>query len=166
MLGMLKAKEGDVAGALDIAGQLQQRHPGQPAPFALEGEVHLLDTNLVLADKAYDKALSLGMVKSHAIRSNQIKRQLGVAGAEKPLVDYLAARPLDNEVRSVLAESYMQTDDVGKSIATYERIASAEPANAVVLNNLAWGYYLADDPRAIETAQKSARRDAGQRRNR
>ena len=49
----------------------------------------------------------------------------------------------------------MQTDDVGKSIATYERIASAEPANAVVLNNLAWGYYLADDPRAIETARKA-----------
>lgn len=154
-LGMLKAKDGDIAGALDIASQLQKRHPDQPAPYALEGEVQLLDTNLALANSAYDKALSLGMVKIHAIRSNQIKRQLGVAGADKPLLDYLAARPLDNEVRSVLAESYMQTDDVGKSIATYERVASAEPTNAVVLNNLAWAYYLADDPRAIETARKA-----------
>ena len=155
MLGMLKAKEGDIAGALDIARQLQQRHASQPAPYALEGEVHLLEKNLALADGAYDKALSLGPVKTHAVRSNQIKRQLGVAGAEKPLLDYLAVRPLDNEVRSILAESYMQSDNVGKSIATYERIASAEPANAVVLNNLAWGYYLADDPRAVETARKA-----------
>ena len=73
----------------------------------------------------------------------------------KPLLDYLEVRPLDNEVRSVLAESYMQTEDLGKSIATYERVASDDPANAVVLNNLAWSYYLADDPRALETAQKA-----------
>lgn len=156
MLGMLNAQEGDITGALRIANQLQERHPSEPAAYALEAEAHLHNKNLVLADGAYDTALSLGPIKMHAIRSNQIKRQLGVAGAEKPLLDYLAARPLDNEVRSALAESYMQTDNLGTAISTYERIASSEPGNAVVLNNLAWAYYLADDPRAVETARRAA----------
>jgi Flp pilus assembly protein TadD len=49
----------------------------------------------------------------------------------------------------------MQTDDLSKSIAAYQQVVSAEPDNAVVLNNLAWAYYLVDDPRAVETAQKA-----------
>ena len=114
--------------------------------------------NLARADSAYEKALALGPVKSHAVRSYRIKRQLGVTGAERPLIDYLETRPLDNEVRVILAESYMQTENLGKSIATYERVVSEEPANAVALNNLAWNYYLVNDPRAIPTAQKA--RDA------
>ena len=61
-------------------------------------------------------------------------------------------------MRVLLAESYMQTENLSKSIATYERVVSEEPANAVALNNLAWNYYLVDDPRAIETAKKA--RDA------
>jgi Tfp pilus assembly protein PilF len=155
MLGMLKAADGDIAGALDIADQLQRRYPEAPAPYALEGEVHLLNKDLIRADSAYDEALSLGPDRGHTLRSHQIKRELGVAGAQEPLVNYLEVRPLDNEVRSILAESYMQTEDISKSIASYERVLSAEPENGVVLNNLAWAYYLVNDPRAIETAQKA-----------
>lgn len=154
-LGMLKAKDGDTEGALRIARQLQERHPNQPSPYAFEGEVHLLQENLARANSAYDKAISLAKVKGHVVRAHEIKRRLGLAGAEQPLLDYLEERPLDNQIRMLLAESYMQTDDLGKSIATYERVSLAEPTNAVALNNLAWNYYLVDDPRAVETARKA-----------
>ena len=49
----------------------------------------------------------------------------------------------------------MQNEDLSKSISAYQEVVSGQPDNAVVLNNLAWGYYLVDDPRAIETAQKA-----------
>ena len=160
MLGMLKVQDEDLAGALDIATELQKRHPTEAAPHALEGDVHIAGGDFVNADNAYDEAVSLAMLKGYVVRSHQIKRRLGVAGAERPLLDYLDVRPLDDEVRALLAESYMQTDDIAKSITTYERLISEQPDNAVVLNNLAWGYYLADDPRAVATAQESARRDA------
>ena len=155
MLGMLKAEAGDLEGAMYIAEQLLLRYPENPASHAFEGEVHVLGGNLTHADAAYEKALSLGPVRSHAFRAYQIKRQLGVTGAQRPLIEYLETRPLDNEVRLVLAESYMQTDDTSKSIATYERVVSDEPENAVALNNLAWTYQLVDDPRALQTAQKA-----------
>ena len=111
---------------------------------------------MLLADRAYDQALSLGPVRSHAIRSYQIKRDLGVVRAEQPLIDFLEIRPLDIGVRVVLAESYSRSDDLAKSIMTYEQALSDEPNNAIALNNLAWNYFLAGDARAIDTAQQAA----------
>jgi len=158
MLGALKAESGDLAGAMDIAARLQERYPDNPASYAFEAEMHLSAGNLVRADELYEKALSLGPVKSHALRAYRIKRTLGVTNAEQPLIDFLEIRPLDNDVRVILAESYMQTDNFSKSIAAYERVVSEEPVNAVALNNLAWTYYLTGDSRAVETARKA--RDA------
>jgi Tfp pilus assembly protein PilF len=155
MLGALRAESGDLDGAMDIANELKKRYPDSPASYAFEGEMHVIGKDLSRADSAYEKALELGPIKAHAIRSYQIKRQLGVTGAERPLAEYLETRPLDNEVRVLLAESYMQTENLTKSIATYERVVSEEPTNAVALNNLAWSYFLVDDPRAIETARKA-----------
>ncbi len=155
MLAVLRAEAGDLEGAMDVAKQLLLRYPDNPASHAFEGEIHLLSKNLVLADAAYEKALSLGPIRGHALRAYQIKRKLGVTGAQGPLAAYLKVRPLDNEVRVVLAESYMQIDDLTKAIAAYERVVSDEPENAVALNNLAWAYSLVDDPRAIETAKKA-----------
>jgi len=155
MLGTLKAKAGDIVGAKDIVMRLQQQYPEDPSVYAFEGEVHVLAGNMTRADSAYDKALSLGAAKSHALRSHRIKRQLGVIDAERPLLEYLSAQPLDNQMRGVLAEAYMRSNNLGKSISAYERVVADEPDNAIALNNLAWTYYLAKDPRAIGIAQKA-----------
>lgn len=155
MLGTLKAERGDIAGALNMAQQLQRRHPKDPAPFAFEAEIHLIAKNLSKADISYDNALELGMARNHVLRSYQVKRQLGVSGAEQPLLAYLEQRPLDNTVRAVLAEHFVTTNDPGKSISAYERILSEQPKDAVALNNLAWSYYLVGDPRAIDTARRA-----------
>jgi len=155
LLGTVKAESGDVAGALSIAGELQRRYPDNPASFAFEGEVHQLAGDLDKADAAYAQALALGPMKSHAIRAYRIKRRLGAPNPERPLEDYLAVRPLDNDVSVVLAESYMQNDDLDQSVEMYEQVASRDANNAVVLNNLAWTYFMAGDPRAVETARKA-----------
>ena len=54
-----------------------------------------------------------------------------------------------------LAEYYREVEDLNNSIAAYERVIADEPENGVALNNLAWTYYLADDPRAIEMARRA-----------
>lgn len=155
MLGALRAESGDLDGALEIADQLEKRFPDNPASFAFEAEVHVIGGNLADADAAYAKALSLGPTRNHAVRASAIKRELGVAGAQQPLIDYLEVRPLDNVVRFMLAEYYMQSGNLGESAAEYEQILTYEPENAVVLNNLAWNYWLVGDSRAVETAQKA-----------
>jgi tetratricopeptide (TPR) repeat protein len=156
LLATVKTKEGDLDGALDIAHKLQQRHPKDPAVYALEGEINIAGEDLLRADRNYDRAVSLGPTRSHALRSYQIKRDLGVGRAEQPLIDFLAIRPLDTGVRVVLAEFYAQSDDLAKSIITYERALSDEPNNAIALNNLAWIYFMTADARAIDTAQQAA----------
>ena len=155
MLGALKAESGDIDGAMEIAGELQERYPESAAAYAFEAEAHVLNGDMARADAAYQKALSLGPVRSHALRASAVKKELGVTGAQQPLIDYLEARPLDHAARLALAESYMQTGNTSKSVAEYEEILSYESENPIVLNNLAWSYYLVGDSRAVETARKA-----------
>lgn len=155
MLGALKAESGDIDGALEIADEIEERYPENPAAYAFEAEIHVINGDLTRADAVYQKALDLGPVRSHALRASALKKQLGVTGAQRPLTDYLDARPLDHAARMALAESYLQTGDTSKSVAEYEQVLSYESENPVVLNNLAWSYYLVGDPRALETARKA-----------
>ncbi len=158
LLGTLKARAGEIDDALDIARQLQEREPQSPSPYAMEGEIHIIDRDLNSANSAYDNALQRGLARSHVLRSYRIKRQLDVAGVEQPLLDYLEVRPLDSEVRLTLADYYGSVGRTQESIDIYEQVVNAEPTNPFALNNLAWAYHESGDARALDLARRA--RDA------
>jgi len=117
--------------------------------------VHVRGGDLLAASRSYDDALDKGISRTHALRSFTIKKELGLADAQRPLEQFLAQRPLDSDVRMTLAESYREAADPRESISEYEQVLSAEPQNAIALNNLAWVYFQAGDSRAEATARKA-----------
>jgi putative PEP-CTERM system TPR-repeat lipoprotein len=147
--------EGDSDDAMQVAKRLQQRYPDSAVPHALEAEVHARNNNMGMAADSYDRALAIDVIRSHAIRANRIKIELGNKDAGDPLIAYLDRRPLDSEVRLVLAETYQQFGRAGDAVVEYERVVSESPDNAVALNNLAWIYYLEKDERAEATARRA-----------
>jgi len=155
LMASMKVKDGDLPGAMNVAERLQEIHPDSPVPHALEAEVHVRGGNLLEASRAYDRALATEVVRNHALRSHSIKRDLGTADVREPLEKFLAIRPLDNEIRIALAESYREAADPRKSISEYERVLSVEPQNGIALNNLAWMYFESNDSRAESIARQA-----------
>jgi len=154
-IAWMKADDGDLDGAMEVVTRIQSIHPQSPVPHALEAELYAKDGDLIKASASYDRALGIEILRYHALRAHAIKNTVGLPDKRDPLQEYLALRPLDSEVRMVLAESYRLDEDVRQSIIEYDRILSAEPANGVALNNLAWVYFVAGDERAEQTARKA-----------
>jgi len=155
MLTLLKAEAGDIDAANEIAAKLFERYPDSPAPYALKGELSIRAEDLASADLSYDKAVELGPLRAHVIRSYLIKRDLGSTNAQQPLRKFLEVRPLDNQMWNLMAESYMHTREYGKAAAAYERVVEGNPQDATALNNLAWTYYVTEDSRALGMAQQA-----------
>jgi putative PEP-CTERM system TPR-repeat lipoprotein len=154
-MAWMKAESGDFDGAMALIKRLREAYPVSPVPHAIEAEVLAREGKLLEASSAYDRALEIEVIRSHALRSFSIKSELGLAESQEPLQKYLAERPLDSEVRMVLAESYRQGGEYQKSIGEYQQVLSGEPINAIALNNLAWSYFIAKDARAEATARQA-----------
>jgi Flp pilus assembly protein TadD len=71
------------------------------------------------------------------------------------LRQWLTSEPRDHGARLQLAIYLQETDRKPEAIGEYERLAEQMPDNAVVLNNLAWSYYEAGDPRAVRYAERA-----------
>ena len=58
-------------------------------------------------------------------------------------------------VRATLAEALRVAGENRRAIAEYERLLEVAPRSPPALNNLAWLYYLENDPRALATARRA-----------
>jgi Tfp pilus assembly protein PilF len=151
----MRAESGDREGALSLARQLQQAHPNDPTPFALEAELLASAGSLDAASLAYDRALDVQVVRSQALRAFVVRRSIDHADAGKPLQLLIEQRPLDVDARMMLANYYVTENQYSESIAEYESLVAQQPDNGIVLNNLAWAYLQNNDPRAVATARKA-----------
>lgn len=156
MMAALKSRQGDAEGAMKIATDLQRRHPDNGIPVALEAELLATAEQYNEAARVYDKALSLRPDdRQLAIRAFQVRSSGGLEKPEAPLVNYLLARPLDAELRLVVAQSHQARGERGQAIREYEQVLAGAPDNYVALNNLAWSYFETGDPRAEEIARRA-----------
>ncbi|HEX2138443.1 MAG TPA: XrtA/PEP-CTERM system TPR-repeat protein PrsT, partial [Woeseiaceae bacterium] len=156
MVAALRAREGDAAAAMKIAKDLQARHPEDAVPFALEAELLAAAKQYESAAAIYDKALSLRPEDPRLVmRAYRVRNTGRMADRTKPLADYLQRRPLDADIRVVVAQDYQQRGDSERAISEYEQVLATDPDNFVALNNLAWEYFQTGDPRAEETARRA-----------
>lgn len=151
----LKVDKGDLVGALQIAQALQDRYPTSPVPHALQAEIQVRGGRLEEAVAAYNRALSVDVMRSHAIRAHRVKTELGHSDRLEPIRAWLAKEPLDSDARLILAESLQADALTEESIVEYLAVIEQDPDNGIALNNLAWMYYLTEDRRAVETARKA-----------
>ena len=156
MMATLKARQGDADAAMKIAKDLQRQHPDNGIPIALEAELLAAAGQLSQAATVYDEALSLRKDdRELAIRAFQIRTSGGLDSPEAPLANYLVARPLDAEVRILLAQSHQARGELARATGEYEQVLATAPNNYVALNNLAWSYFETGDPRAEEIARRA-----------
>ena len=156
MVAALRMREGDAEGAMQIAKDLQKRHPEDAVPYALEAELLAVAKQYQSAASTYEKALALRPEDPRlAIRAYRVRNAGGIADRTKPLTDYLARRPLDGTVRVIFAQDYQTRGDSDRAIAEYERVLATDPDHYIALNNLAWEYFQRGDARAEATAQQA-----------
>jgi cellulose synthase operon protein C len=155
LLASLRADKGDLAGAQEVARQLQQMHPDSGVPYALGAELLVKQGDLPAAVDAFDRALEIEAINRVAVRAYEVRRQAGVADPVEPLLKFLEARPLDANVRAYLAAAYDSLGEPGKANSQYELLLEQDPDNFVAANNLAWNYFVAGDDRAEALARRA-----------
>ena len=155
LLASTKAKLGDLDGALDIAHRLQEMHPNEAVPYALEAEFLARQDDLPAAVSAIDKALDIDIVSQFAVRAYQFRKQLGTANQVEPLLKYVEARPLDSDMRNYLANAYQAMGEIGNANTQYELVLAQDPDNVISINNLAWNFVMDGDSRAEGLARRA-----------
>jgi len=142
--------------ALAVARQMQKMNDKSPVGFATEGDVLLAQHKAAQAVPAYDKALALGKSPQLLVRSMQALNAAGKSKeAEARGSQWLKEHPGDQLVSLFVAEMNLANKDYKAAIALLENAVKQNPNNAAAMNNLAYAYQQARDPRALPTAEQA-----------
>ena len=106
------------------------------------------------AAEAFGRAARARPSAALAIKVYRAASASGMPHPEAGLANWLKDHPQDPMVRVALAEHYQRAGNRAKAIVEYEAAAGVWQG-AAVLNNLAWLYQEAGDPRALEVARRA-----------
>jgi putative PEP-CTERM system TPR-repeat lipoprotein len=154
-LALLEAAEGRGAQALERIGALKSARPRDADARMLEGDVHLLMREYAKAEESFAAAAAITPSATAAYKRYQARSAGGLPEPAQPLERWIAGHPDDVAVRMVLAEAYQQRGELRRAVREYEAIRSAGKATPVLLNNLAWVYYLLRDPQSQAVARQA-----------
>jgi putative PEP-CTERM system TPR-repeat lipoprotein len=156
MLGKLEIQGARFDEAFKLARQVQQRQPGNPAGFALEGDTAFARKDYPAALAAYEQAQRVQASGTWLIRQFQVfsATQRAEEG-EKRLTSWLATHPQDASVRAALAESLITRGQYPAAVDHYLILNKSNPGNLLVLNNLAWALSELNDKRALTYAEQA-----------
>jgi Flp pilus assembly protein TadD len=77
------------------------------------------------------------------------------ADASKMVAQWRKAHPDEPVVALYDAEEMLRNQEIKPAIALLEGVLKKQPDNVIALNNLAWAYQQAKDPRALATAEQA-----------
>lgn len=142
--------------AMNLAQQVQKKHPEFASGLVLQGEVLMAQKQFAPALRAYEKALA---IKDSGVIAIKVHQALSAGGnakeADARLVRWLNDHPAEVRARAYLAASYLRAGSNKQAIEQYQLVVQADPKNALALNELAWLYQQEKDPRALATAQQA-----------
>ncbi|MHB9101468.1 MAG: XrtA/PEP-CTERM system TPR-repeat protein PrsT, partial [Sulfuricella sp.] len=152
----LELRTGKPAEALKIARQVQQQNPKMPAGFVFEGDILIGQKQHDQAAKAYEKAFALDKSGLIAVKRHQAQSLAGnVKDADTRLLQWLKEQPKDTAARAYMAQAYTARGQDKQAIEQYQILLQGAPGNLPALNNLAWLYHRAKDPRALAMAEQA-----------
>ena len=155
-LAQLEIRAGRYPAAMQIAQQLKKQVGKSPLGYALEGDVLMAEKKFALAVKSYETAFGLGKSGEFLVKLHRAAVLAGKpAEAESRLAQWLKDSPEDAGMRLYAADFSLNSGKYRDAIEQYEWLLRKQPDNVVVLNNLAWAYQRAKDPRALETAERA-----------
>jgi putative PEP-CTERM system TPR-repeat lipoprotein len=142
--------------ALAEARALQKERPKDPAGFVLEGEVHLAQKRTNEAIAAYSEALKRQDAPGIAVRLHGLLAAANRGGdADALAARWLKEHPKDTTMRLYLAERALARKDYRAASRGYRELLALQPANPLLLNNVAWTLGQLNDPAALDYAEKA-----------
>jgi len=149
-------KSGGVDAALATAGRLRSDERLGAAASALIGDVYMEAQQFDKAADAYEKEF-------RATPNSQLVLRLAAARARQKKLDeavavlrqWLAEHPDDSRVASTLGSYDLAAHRFDDARTVLEGLAAKAPMDLIALNNLAWLYQLAGDPRARRLAERA-----------
>lgn len=151
----LELKEGHKEQALARALRVRTAHPEDASAAMLEGDVRLALRDAAFAAKAFADSYRLAPSGSAAVRTYQSRLAARLPASTALLVDWLQRQPQDLNARMVYAQALLEQRENAAAIAQYEQVVAGGKPGAMALNNLAWLYQQARDPRAEATAKRA-----------
>lgn len=155
MMVGIEMKDGHKELALARAARIRKSHPHSAGAAMLEGDTRFAQGDAVGASGSYADAYRLAPSSAAAIRTYQTRTAAKLEKSTAELTDWLQRQPQDLSARMVLAQSLLQQGRSAEAIQQYERVVAGGKPGAMALNNLAWLYQQADDPRAEATAKSA-----------
>jgi putative PEP-CTERM system TPR-repeat lipoprotein len=155
-LTSLMQRTGEGEEALKVAKEWQAKNPKSIAGDLIVANILALQGNYKDAASAAEQAYSKEQSSVTAIALAKTRLALGDgAGAATGLQEFLKGSPKDSQARELLASVHISARQYDRAIVESEEVLKVQPANPVVLNNLAWLYSLKSDSRALEYAERA-----------
>ncbi len=155
-LSSLALRAGNYDEALTLASKIQEKYPDSPEGDALKGDILTSQGQIQDGIKAYDRAFAKQQTSTLAIKRHHARMQAGDRNtAIEGLNAWISENPQDVSAKLVLADSHLQEGNKDIAIGLYEESLEKEPNSIIALNNLAWFYYEAGDPRALNLAERA-----------
>jgi cellulose synthase operon protein C len=152
----VERRTGRYDAAAQALGRLEKvAEPGDPRLAMMRGELLVAQQRFTEAAAAFEEAQRRGMGGRAAVGLFDARRRGGMADPAAPLLAWLEQNPTDTSVRAVLADHYLATGNQRAAIGEYEQLVEASGSNPQFLNNLAWLYGEASDPRGIVLARRA-----------
>lgn len=151
----LEVTTGNSARAYAVARSAEEHPDSRALGLALEGDLLMHDGKAAEAVPVYETLMRSSPNARNLLALYQARSKAHAPAPEATLSDWLKSHPGDVVVRSALAESWQRNGQPARAIAEYEAGLKVDPNAAGLLNNLAWAYSEAHDPRALATAQRA-----------
>jgi cellulose synthase operon protein C len=152
----IEEKLGGADAALKAAAQLKNDEPGLPTAPALEGDAYMAAGKYDLAADAYAKAFKGTPSTILALRLARAKAAGGnLDAAASVLQDWAVKNPDQMVVAEVLASYDISTHRYDEAEKEFQEVLEKTPQNVIALNNLAWLYQRAGDPRGRSLAERA-----------
>ncbi|MGZ5200157.1 MAG: XrtA/PEP-CTERM system TPR-repeat protein PrsT [Telluria sp.] len=124
--------------------------------YTIEGDVQLGQRKVAPALAAYEKAYAVTPTPQLLVKVASTMKLAGrAADAGKLVAQWRKAHPDEPVVALYAAEDHLANHELKPAIALLEGVLKSQPDNPVALNNLAWAYQQAKDPRALATAEQA-----------
>jgi len=154
-LAQLELHTGNAEAALRIANPLSDASPEVSTVTTLRAEAMAAMRQYAEAAALFEQLWIKRPSAELALRLHGMRMQGKLGKEVEPLEQWLAMNPRDVAVRATLAEALRVAGENRRAIAEYERLLEVAPRSPPALNNLAWLYYLENDPRALATARRA-----------
>jgi len=158
LMVQLELKQGRYDRALEYGQRVQQEYPELYLGYELAGDVWMAQQRYSEAVNAYTQAWERMQNAALAIKLSEAQSQSGdTAAAARQLQAWLAGHEDDSRARQFLGVVYQKLGQSDQAVSEYEKVLSVDPDNQVVLNNLAWLYMQAGNPKALALAERAYR---------